>query len=91
MTDIMKYGSLPLQVFATADWALLGFLIVDSNLRPDAVGKLKIKAHPPSSLLISLLEKTPPQTEATARQWFGVLASRISGISSSGFLSMSCS
>jgi len=79
---VQKLAS-PDEVFANIDWAIFGFTVVDQTLRADAVTKLKIKSHPPASLLVSILEKNPPKTEAIARQWFEVLASRISGSSKS--------
>lgn len=48
-------------------------------MRDDALAKLKIREHPPSSLLVALLEKTPPKSDAQARKWFGILASRVTG------------
>lgn len=49
-------------------------------LDAEAVTKLKIKPHPESSALVSLLEKTPPKDEATARHWFSTLAGHITGM-----------
>jgi hypothetical protein len=67
------------QVFASPDWASLGFLVVPSSLRDDALTKLKISEHPPAPLLVALLEKTPPRNDAQAREWFGILAGRVAG------------
>lgn len=66
------------QVFAAPEWATLGFVIVDQDLREEAVTKLKIDLHPPPSRLVSLLEKSPPRTNV-ARAWFEILANRIGG------------
>lgn len=70
----------PLEVFSNPDWQLLGFPILDPALRQDAANKLKIKEHPPTNQLVRLLEESPPTTEAQAREWFGVLSRRISGL-----------
>jgi len=70
----------PLEVFSNPEWRSLGFSVLDPALRQDAVTKLKIKEHPPTNQLIRLLETSPPITEAQAREWFGVLSRRISGL-----------
>ncbi|KAF8128969.1 hypothetical protein EV363DRAFT_1220883 [Boletus edulis] len=66
------------EVFSGTQWKLLGFSVVQDSCREAAVSKLGIQPHPPTSMLLSLLEKTPPPNEATARQWFEILAERIS-------------
>jgi hypothetical protein len=68
-----------LQVFASPEWAFLGLPIVEPAFRVDALTKLRVLEHPPSSVLVSLLEKRCPQNEAQARKWFTVLSGRISG------------
>jgi hypothetical protein len=40
---------------------------------------LKLKKKPPTSDLVTLLKRSPPGDEATARQWFEVLSRRVSG------------
>jgi len=70
----------PLEVFSNPDWQSLGFHILDPALGQDAVNKLKIKEHPPTNQLVRLLETSPPATEAQAREWFGILSRRISGM-----------
>jgi len=70
----------PLEVFSNPDWQSLGFPTFDPILRQDAVSKLKIKEHPPTNQLVHLLETSPPTTEAQAREWFGILSRRISGM-----------
>jgi len=52
---------------------------VDPTLPDGAASKLKLKNHPPTSELVTLLEKSPPGDEATARQWFEALHGRVSG------------
>lgn len=80
VTAASPLTSLTAQVFANPEWALLDFLVVQPTLRHEALSKLQIKEHPQSSSLVSFLEKTPPKTEHEARDWFGVLAGRISGV-----------
>lgn len=69
-----------LQVFSSHEWALLGFLITPPTLPADAPIKLKISERPKPFALISLLEKSPPKDEATARQWFSALAGHVAGL-----------
>ncbi|KAA1478156.1 hypothetical protein DENSPDRAFT_659742 [Dentipellis sp. KUC8613] len=78
-----KLMAKPTEVYANPEWALFDFAIINPNLQADALTKLKISQHPPAAQLISLLEKSPPSNEAIAKQWFEVLASRISDFSPS--------
>jgi len=49
-------------------------------LLPDGVAnKLKLNRHPPTSELVTLLQRRPPGDEETARQWFEVLSGRVPG------------
>lgn len=57
----------------------MGLLITRSNLGPEAIAKLGVRDHPSIALLIQILEKSPPEDVATAKQWFGAMASRIAG------------
>ena len=52
---------------------------MDPQLPDGAAVKLKLKNHPPTSELVTLLERFPPGNEATARQWFEVLSGRVPG------------
>ena len=52
---------------------------MDPTLDDDAASKLKLKKHPPTSELVTLLKRSPPGDEVTARQWFEILAGRVSG------------
>lgn len=52
---------------------------MDPELIDGAAVKLKLKNHPPTSELVTLLERFPPEDEATARQWFEVLSGRVPG------------
>lgn len=67
----------PFEVYTSSSWAQLGFLVVDPTLPSDAVAKLKIPEHPPTTALVNLLERSPPNTIPAAREWFSVLASRV--------------
>lgn len=49
------------------------------ELHDGAAGKLKLKKHPPTSEIVTLLERFPPGDEATARQWFEVLSGHVPG------------
>ncbi|KAJ7594698.1 hypothetical protein C8J56DRAFT_927422 [Mycena floridula] len=68
----------PKTVVAHSDWATFGLLVVPPTMPLDTVARLKIRQHPPSALLVSLLEKSPPKDEAEAKRWFGILATQIS-------------
>jgi hypothetical protein len=52
---------------------------MDPQLLDGAAAKLKLKNHPPTSELVTLLERFPPGDEAIARQWFEVLSGRVPG------------
>ncbi|KAI6041582.1 hypothetical protein EDC04DRAFT_1265243 [Pisolithus marmoratus] len=65
------------EVFGNPQWKLLGLSVVQTDNRKDVPSKLGVQEHPPASSLLSLLEKTPPQNEAMARQWFGILSDHI--------------
>ncbi|KAI1790758.1 hypothetical protein LXA43DRAFT_921512 [Ganoderma leucocontextum] len=67
----------PHEVFSAPEWAALGFMVVDSSLKGDALMYLKIQEHPPGPRLVNLLKTAPPPTEDIARQWFTALASRV--------------
>ncbi|KAF8497439.1 hypothetical protein F5888DRAFT_1634399 [Russula emetica] len=64
----------PFELCTDAKWAALGFTIVDPTLRSCAESKLKLNKHPPTSELVTLLKISPPEDEATARQWFQALS-----------------
>ena len=76
----------PPEVFSNFEWQSLGFPILDPALRQDAIDKLKIKQHPSTDQLVRLLETSPPTTETQAREWFGVLSRRISGLCRSSLM-----
>ena len=69
------------QVFASHRWATIGLPIVSNALGADAIAKLGIRDHPPTSTLVSLLEKNPPENSETARRWFASMAYRIADFS----------
>ena len=51
---------------------------MDPTLDDTAARKLKLNKHPPTSHLTTLLWSSPGD-EVTARQWFEILAGRVSG------------
>ena len=80
MCHLIVLTCLP-KVFSKPEWASFGFLIANpALLDTEALAKLKIKTHPEASTLVSLLEKTPPKDEETARHWFSTLAGHIAGV-----------
>ena len=52
---------------------------MDPALPDGAVSKLRLKNHPPTSELVTLLQKSPPGDETAARKWFEALSSRVPG------------
>ena len=72
----------PHEVFWNPDWQPLGFPTLDPTLtqKQDAVTRLKIKGHPPTSDIVRLLETSPPTTQNRACEWFGILSHHISGL-----------
>ena len=52
---------------------------MDPLLPDGAASKLKLNNHPPTSELVTLLERRPPRDVVTARQWFDVLSGRVPG------------
>ncbi|KAH9953159.1 hypothetical protein BC827DRAFT_1380025 [Russula dissimulans] len=67
----------PFGLFASPEWASLGFAVVDPLLHKGTASKLKLHNHPPTSDLMTLLASDPPGDEETARRWFEVLSSRV--------------
>ncbi|OAX38848.1 hypothetical protein K503DRAFT_131582 [Rhizopogon vinicolor AM-OR11-026] len=63
------------------EWKVLGFSVVQDAVRDVAVSKLGLKENPPATRIVALLEKTPPQDQEAARQWFEILAGHISEFS----------
>lgn len=66
-------------MYGSPEWAALGFAVVDPLLPDGVANKLKLNHHPPTSELVTLLQRRPPGDEATARQWFEVLSGRVPG------------
>jgi hypothetical protein len=52
---------------------------VDPTLQDGETRKLKLKKHPPTSELVNILKRSPPEDETTARQWFQTLSGLIEG------------
>lgn len=59
----------------------MGLLVARPTLGPDAIAKLGLRDHPPTTMLVSILEKNPPEDFQTAQRWFGAMASRIADFS----------
>lgn len=74
----MHFTHLPHQVFSTAQWAGLGFLVLDPKHQKDA-SKLQVAAHPQPHTLVQLLKIRPPKDAAEAERWFTVISTRLSG------------
>ena len=74
----MTKGS-PTEVFIHPDASVLEFLVVHPSVREVATDKLKLRQHPPISLILPLLESRAPQDVPTARRWFEALAGRLMG------------
>ncbi|KAF8549066.1 hypothetical protein OG21DRAFT_1500623 [Imleria badia] len=68
-------------VFLGTRWKALGFSVIQDSYRKDPVAELGVQQHPPTPMLIRLLETTPPTNEETARQWFETLFDCISSFS----------
>lgn len=69
-----------LKVFASHQWKVLGFSVVEDAFRDIAVSKLGLKEHPPATRIVALLEKTSPQDQNVARRWFEILAGHVAGL-----------
>lgn len=69
----------PMEVFTSPEASVLKLLVVHPSVRDIASEKLKLKVHPPTSLIMPLLEKNAPNDTTTARSWFEALAGRIAG------------
>jgi Protein of unknown function (DUF3684) len=66
-------------VFSDPKWAALGFAVVDPTL-PDGAARILGLEHRPQDLdLVTLLERSPPEDETTARNWFKILSDCVSG------------
>ena len=68
------------EVFSDAACAVLGFSVVHQSMRNEHLHKLKLVESPPTVRIVPILQKTPPQDEATARKWFEYLAGRLGGM-----------
>jgi hypothetical protein len=66
-------------VYIDPEWVALRFAVVDSELPDGAAGKLQLNHRPPPSDLVTLLERSPPGDETTARKWFEILSDCVSG------------
>jgi hypothetical protein len=58
---------------------VLGFPVVDPMLPDGAALNLRLGHRPQDSDLVTLLERSPPEDETTARKWFEILSDCVSG------------
>jgi len=77
--DLERYGPLELsgifysvstQVFVDPGCSVLGFAVVKSDLRDDALSKLKLSLHPPAAVALSSLLNSPPMAQEAAVKTF---------------------
>ena len=66
-------------MFTDPKWATLGFAVMDPILPDGAAGKLGLEHRPQDPDLVTLLERSPPEDETTARNWFEILSDCVSG------------
>lgn len=66
-----------MQVYLSPEWATLGFIVTAPSLKGEALANLKVQEHPPGTRLVNLLKTSPPPTEEIAKNWFTILASRV--------------
>jgi hypothetical protein len=66
-------------VYASPEWAELGFAVVDPTLHDKMARRLKVKKSPSTSNIVTVLKRSPPEDEATARRWFDILSGHVSG------------
>ncbi|KAF9264248.1 hypothetical protein L218DRAFT_958669 [Marasmius fiardii PR-910] len=66
----------PQEVYANAKWAAFDLPILNSE-RKDLPGKLMIRDHPHSSILVDILTVRPPKNESQAKEWFQILAAHV--------------
>ena len=60
----------------------MGFAVVRSDIKDEAVAKLKIARHPAASIVTATLLSKPPTTEDQARKVFEYLTNLIGGMNS---------
>ncbi|CAL1709408.1 unnamed protein product [Somion occarium] len=89
MKDGQRFMAKPTEVFTSIMWSSLGFAVADPNLHRDDLAKLQINEHPPTSMLVKLLQNTPPVDEKTAQLWFEAMAGRVSDFSSAELRTLS--
>jgi hypothetical protein len=73
-------------VFLEPGCAVLGFAVVRSDIREEALSKLKIARHPSASIAAATLISKPPTTEAQARQVFEYMTNILGGEFRSRFM-----
>ncbi|KAJ2913257.1 hypothetical protein MD484_g7175, partial [Candolleomyces efflorescens] len=78
----------PKEVYSSAQWTSLGFLVLDHKHQKDA-SKLQVATHPHPYALVQLLRTRPPKDAAEAEKWFTVISTRLSEFSKSHLQEMS--
>lgn len=68
-----------MKTFSEPGCAVMGFAVVRSDIKDDALSKLKIARHPPASIAAATLISNPPKTEEQARRIFEYLTNLIGG------------
>jgi len=68
------------QVCSNEDWAKMGLLVLQPRYKPYA-DKLKIKEHPTSQTLVSMLQSKRPRSKSEAAGWFSLIATVLNGSS----------
>lgn len=58
----------------------MGLLVLKREYKPFA-DKLKIKGHPTSQTLVSMLQEKPPHSRSEAVLWFSLLATALNSSS----------
>jgi hypothetical protein len=66
-------------VYTDPKWTALGFAVVDPMLPDGAARELRLEYRPQDVDLVTLLERSPPEDETTARNWFEILSDCVSG------------
>ncbi|KIY52910.1 hypothetical protein FISHEDRAFT_63575 [Fistulina hepatica ATCC 64428] len=81
MKDARSCLATPKEVFFNNEWASFGFKVTHPIVTEDAANKLHVKKRPPTPLLLSFVSRNPPKDDIQAREWFGILATRLAEIS----------
>lgn len=69
-SDATAFLATPSETFTNGECAVLGFNVVASSARVEAIQKLKILSDPPAALLAETLVAKPPRDQESARKIF---------------------